>query len=311
MKTKNHPDAAVSLEASLPLESYLEAQRQRVERRLEQLVPPETERPAVLHRAMRYSLFAGGKRIRPIFCLEASRVLSAETSQDIEAISCTLELIHTYSLIHDDLPALDNDDYRRGKLTCHKVFGEANAILAGDALLTLAFQVLASLPHTPAEVRAALAAELSRAAGTVDGMIGGQVADLEAMNHSVNPETLEYIHRAKTAALFRAAVCLGAIAERATAEQLAVFSQFGEKAGLAFQIVDDILDVESSREALGKTAGKDVLQKKVTYPALYGVERSRQIAADWITQAKAALAPFGERASRLKELADFLVFRKA
>jgi len=295
----------------MSLESYLEQQRLRVDRRLNQLVPAETACPPLIHRAMRYSLFAGGKRLRPILCLEASRLFTDEPCADVEAISCTLELVHTYSLIHDDLPALDNDDYRRGKPTCHKVFGEAIAILAGDALLTLAFHVLSTLPQTPPDVRAALVAELSNAAGTVDGMIGGQVADLEAVNDSPGPETLEYIHRSKTAALFRASVSLGAIAERADAAQQAALAEFGTTAGLAFQIADDILDVESSREALGKTAGKDAQQKKVTYPALYGVERSRQMAGEWIAQAKAALEPFGERAGTLRQLADVLVFRKA
>ena len=295
----------------MSLESYLEQQRARIDKELERLAPPETAVPAVVHRAMRYSLFAGGKRIRSIFCLEAAGLVSPDPGPDSEAICCTLELIHTYSLIHDDLPALDNDDYRRGKLTCHKVFGEAMAILAGDALLTLAFQVLANLPQTPPAVKADLVAELSRAAGTVGGMIGGQAADLEAVNGPVSPETLEYIHRAKTGALFCAAVRLGAIGAQASPEQLAAISCFGENAGLAFQIVDDILDVESSTESLGKTAGKDVLQKKVTYPSVYGLERSKQLAADYIGQAKAALEPFGPRAARLKELADFLVVRKA
>jgi geranylgeranyl diphosphate synthase type II len=304
MKTSNPPEQTQSLK------SYLEEQRQRIERSLELLVPSETERPTVLHRAMRYSLFAGGKRLRPILCLEASRAISTDPVPDIDAVASTLELIHTYSLIHDDLPALDNDDYRRGKLTCHKVFGEAMAILAGDALLTLAFQVLSSLPGTPSAVRAALAAELSRAAGTVDGMIGGQAADLEAANNSLNPDTLEYIHRSKTAAMFRAAVCLGAIAAQATREQLSRIAQFGETAGLAFQIVDDILDVEGSRETLGKTAGKDATQKKVTYPALYGLERSRQLAEQKLARAQAALAPLGAPAGRLRQLAEALVVRK-
>jgi geranylgeranyl diphosphate synthase type II len=295
----------------MPLESYLDQQRLRVDRVLDQLVPAESACPPLIHRAMRYSLFAGGKRLRPIMCLEAARLFSDEPGADLEAISGTLELVHTYSLIHDDLPALDNDDYRRGKPTCHKVFGEAIAILAGDALLTLAFQVLSTLPRTPPEVRAALAAELSQAAGTVDGMIGGQVADLEAINGTTGPEQLEYIHRAKTAALFRASVCLGAIPESPHPAQLAKVAQFGRSAGLAFQIVDDILDVESTRETLGKTAGKDAKQKKVTYPAQYGVERSRQMAAEWIGEAKSALAGFGDRAATLRELADFLVFRKA
>ena len=295
----------------MSLQSYLEQQRARIDQELQRLSPPESEIPAVVHRAMRYSLFAGGKRIRSIFCLEAAGLVSPDPGPDMETISCSLELVHTYSLIHDDLPALDNDDYRRGKPTCHKVFGEAMAILAGDALLTLAFQVLANLPRTPPTVKAALVAELARAAGTVNGMIGGQVADLEAVNGPLNPETLEYIHRSKTGALFCASVRLGAIGAQADAEQLAAISCFGENAGLAFQIVDDILDVESSTEQLGKTAGKDAAQKKVTYPALYGLERSKQMAAGYIGQAKAALDPFGPRASRLKELADFLVSRKA
>ena len=305
MTTTNH------LNKSVPLDSYLEQQRNRIEAQLQRLVPEESEKPPAVHRAMRYSLFAGGKRIRPIFCLETARLLSTGTNPDIESIACSLEMIHTYSLIHDDLPALDNDDYRRGKLTCHKVFGEANAILAGDALLTLAFHVLATLPHTPAEVRVVLVAELARAAGTVDGMIGGQVADLEAPNDPVTPETLEYIHRAKTGALFRAAVSLGAIGAAANAEQLETISRFGANAGLAFQIMDDVLDVESSRESLGKTVGKDALQKKVTYPALYGVERSKRMAEECIARASDALEPFGKRNSILKQLAQLLISRKA
>ncbi len=293
----------------MALEFYLEQQRSRIERELRRLVPEESAQPPAIHRAMRYSLFAGGKRIRSIFCLEAARLIAPEPGPAIVSISCAVEMVHTYSLIHDDLPALDNDDYRRGKLTCHKVFGEANAILAGDALLTLAFQVLATLPETPGEVRATLVAELARAAGTVEGMIGGQVADLEASKNSPTPEMLEYIHRAKTAALFRGAVRLGAIGAGAGAGPLAAISCFGEKAGMAFQIVDDVLDVESSLERLGKTAGKDVRQNKVTYPALYGLERSKQIAAEFIAGATAALEPFGAAGGTLKELAQFLVSR--
>ena len=303
----------------MSLQAYLEEQRKRIDQALDRLAPPETEAPSTLHRAVRYSLFAGGKRIRSIFCLEAAQLVSTDAGPDIDpgiapdiySISGTLELIHTYSLIHDDLPALDNDDYRRGKPTCHKVFGEAMAILAGDALLTLAFQVLSNLPRTDAAVRSDLVAELSRAAGTVKGMIGGQVADLEAVNGPVTPETLEYIHRSKTGALFCTSVRLGAVGAGASPEQLAAITCFGENAGLAFQIVDDILDVESSTESLGKTAGKDVLQKKITYPAVHGLERSKQMAADYIQQAKTALERFGARADRLNELAGFLVSRKA
>ena len=305
---------------TISLQTYLEQQRQKVEARLNELVPPETTPPDSIHRAMRYSLFAGGKRIRPIFCLESAQVISANASAsrsangnraDLEAISCSLELVHTYSLIHDDLPALDNDDYRRGKLTCHKAFGEANAILAGDALLTISFEVLANLAHTPGEVRASLVGELAHASGTVGGMIAGQVMDLEATNRPVTASLVEQIHRSKTAALFRAAVRMGAIGAGASAEQLNALSCFAENAGLAFQIADDILDVESSSESLGKTAGKDQAQKKLTYPAAFGLERSREIAGQCIDQANRALEPFGNSGARLKELARFLVSRKA
>ncbi|HWP83657.1 MAG TPA: farnesyl diphosphate synthase [Terriglobia bacterium] len=298
-----------SQDVAASLVQRLEQHRQRIDRCLDRLVPAETVPPPSIHRAMRYSLFAGGKRLRPILCLETAHLLADQPHPDLEAIASTLELIHTYSLIHDDLPALDNDDFRRGKPTCHKVFGEALAILAGDALLTLAFRVLATLPQSPSEVKAALAAELSGAAGTVDGMIGGQVADLEAGLERSSPEKLEYIHRSKTAALFRASVVMGAIAGRAEPAALDRLAQFGHRAGLAFQIADDILDVESSTETLGKTAGKDAAQKKLTYPALYGVQRSRQLARQWLEEAKMLLSPFGARADTLCAIADLLVFR--
>jgi geranylgeranyl diphosphate synthase type II len=258
---------------------------------------------------MRYSLFAGGKRIRPILCMEAARAVAAEPN-GVAACACSLELIHTYSLIHDDLPALDNDDYRRGKLTNHKVFGDAMAILAGDALLTLAFQVLAEL-DVPADCKAKLIAELSTASGTVGGMIGGQVADLEGEGKPPDAALLETIHRAKTGALLRASLRLGAIYAGATPEQYAALSRYGEHVGLAFQIVDDILDVEESSEALGKTAGKDAQQQKITFPAVYGLPRSRQMAEEECARAHAVLAPFGDRAIRLHELADLIVKRKS
>jgi geranylgeranyl diphosphate synthase type II len=262
---------------------------------------------------MRYSLFAGGKRLRPVLCLESAALIAGEQAgnPDIEAISCTLELIHTYSLIHDDLPALDNDDLRRGKPTSHKQFDEATAVLAGDALLTLAFQVLGSLPRSSGDIRARLVAELATGAGTVDGMIGGQVADLAAVHAQPTPELVQYIHRAKTAALITAAVVMGAIAESASAEEVAALRQFGMQAGLAFQIVDDILDVESTSAALGKTAGKDQAQNKATYPAVYGLERSRQMGHELLESAKTSLTRFGERASTLKRVADSLVIRSS
>jgi geranylgeranyl diphosphate synthase type II len=294
----------------MKLAEYLAAQQKCVDAELSRLVPEETVAPSTIHRAMRYSLMAGGKRIRPILCLEGARTLS-DSIDGVESAACSLEFIHTYSLIHDDLPALDNDDFRRGKPTCHKVFGDAMAILAGDALLTIAFQVLSELQHVSADVRVALIRELSTASGTVGGMIGGQVADIEGERQPPTPELLETIHRAKTGALLRASVRMGAIYAGGTADQVARLSSFGEHVGLAFQIVDDILDVEESSEALGKTAGKDAQQQKITFPAVYGLEGSREMARRECEQAHGALAPFGPRADRLRQIADHIVYRKS
>jgi len=291
------------------LRDYLAVQQHLVDAELDRLTPPETTPPATIHRAMRYSLFAGGKRIRPVLCLEAARTVAGEVEGAVTA-ACPLELIHTYSLIHDDLPALDNDDYRRGKLTNHKVFGDAMAILAGDALLTLAFQVLAELP-APADRKVRLMAELATASGTVGGMIGGQVEDLEGEGKPPDAALLESIHRAKTGALLRASLRMGAIYAGATDAQYAALSCYGEHIGLAFQIVDDILDVEESSEALGKTAGKDAAQHKITFPAVYGLEVSRTMAEAECARAHQVLEPFGARAARLHELADLIVRRKS
>jgi geranylgeranyl diphosphate synthase type II len=289
---------------------YLAEQQRLIDCELDRLVPAESIPPATIHRAMRYSLFAGGKRIRPLLCLAAADAVSDTTDGAVTAAS-TLEFIHTYSLIHDDLPALDNDDYRRGKLTCHKVFGEAMAILAGDALLTLAFQVLAASLTVSERQRAMLTAELATAAGTVGGMIGGQVADLEGEGLPPDAALLDNIHRAKTGALLRASVRMGAIYAGATPGQLAALSAFGEHIGLAFQMIDDILDVEESSEALGKTAGKDAQQQKITFPAVYGLAESRRMAETERLKAHSALESFGARAHRLRELADLIVQRKA
>jgi geranylgeranyl diphosphate synthase type II len=236
------------------IQEYLAGQRELIDRELDRLVPPDSAPPEVLHRAMRYSLFAGGKRIRPILCLEAARTIRDDIEGAASA-ACSLELIHTYSLIHDDLPALDNDDYRRGKPTSHKMFGEAMAILTGDALLTLAFEVLARIESAPGDHKSRMIAELARAAGTVGGMIAGQVFDLEGEHRAPDPVLLESIHRAKTGAMLGASVRLGALYAGAGAAQFDALSCYGEHIGLAFQIVDDILDVEESSEALGKTAG--------------------------------------------------------
>jgi geranylgeranyl diphosphate synthase, type II len=294
----------------MTLPDYIAARQKAVDAALNRWVPPESANPSTIHRAMRYSLFAGGKRIRPLLAIAAAEAVSAAPA-GIESAACALELIHTYSLIHDDLPALDNDDLRRGRPTCHKVFGDAMAILAGDALLTLAFEVLSKLESVDACRRVELIRELSTAAGTVDGMIGGQVNDLEGEGQGPTAPLLESIHRAKTGALLRASVRMGAIYGGADPAQLAALTGFGEHVGLAFQIVDDVLDVEQSSEALGKTAGKDAAQKKITFPAVYGVERSRAMAEQERLEAHQALQSFDDRAQRLRELADLIVRRNA
>jgi len=287
---------------------YLAAQQKLVDEELDRITPGETAPPETIHRAMRYSLFAGGKRVRPILAIEAARTVSDSVS-GVERAACALELVHTYSLIHDDLPALDNDDYRRGRLTSHKVFGEAMAVLTGDALLTLAFEVLAKLPQVSDDRKARMIAELAAGAGTVGGMIAGQVDDLEGMGKQPTQELLERIHRAKTGALLRASVRIGAIYAGAQPEQYEALSGYGEHIGLAFQIVDDILDVEQTSEELGKTAGKDAEQHKITFPAVYGLEESKRMAEQERQRARQKVVMFGSRASRLGELADLIVAR--
>ncbi|HKW98536.1 MAG TPA: farnesyl diphosphate synthase [Bryobacteraceae bacterium] len=289
---------------------YLAGQQQLIDRELARLVPAESVPPETIHRAMRYSLFAGGKRVRPVLCMEAARAV-ADNPHGIETAASALEFVHTYSLIHDDLPALDNDDYRRGKPTCHKMFGEAMAILTGDALLTLAFETLSSMNSVGGDRKARMIAELATAAGTVGGMIGGQVADLEGEGRKPDAKLLETIHRAKTGALLRASVRIGAIYGGADDRQLAAISGYGEHVGLAFQIVDDILDVEESSEALGKTAGKDAQQKKITFPAVYGLDESHRMGERERICAHEAVAMFGSRAERLRQLADLIVQRKS
>ena len=295
------------------LPDFFEQDRLAVDAALDRLLPAETTEPISIHTAMRYSVFAGGKRIRPILCLEAARIFEPDVKPDASPAihaACAIEFIHTYSLIHDDLPALDNDDLRRGKPTCHKKFGEATAILAGDGLLTLAFQIIGE-SSTTAERTLAILQEVSSAGGTVKGMVGGQVADLESEGKRVEPQTLEYIHRSKTAALIRASVSTGAISAGAGIADVARLRKFGETIGWAFQVTDDILDVEESSAALGKTAGKDVAQQKATYPAVFGVAQSHEIAAKLANDAITQLDSYGERASRLRALAEFLVERRA
>jgi geranylgeranyl diphosphate synthase type II len=295
---------------------------------LERLLPSPATEPHSIHRAMRHSTFAGGKRLRPVLCLEAARMMAGTLPAGAAELGAALEMVHTYSLIHDDLPALDDDDLRRGQPTCHVVFGEAIAILAGDALQTLAFQTLAQLPAPSATVVAILQ-DFALAIGTgvgplpgsglpgalAPGMIGGQVIDIEAGGHKPHPELVERIHRAKTGALITTSiVCggllgLGASSGPHPANAIERLRTFGQSAGLAFQIVDDVLDMTQSSEQLGKTAGKDSAADKATWPAVFGIEQSRHDAAELIADAFAALAPFGHAAEPLKSLASFLVER--
>ena len=291
------------------LKQVLEEGREAADRALERLLPSATQHPTSIHQAMRHSVFAGGKRLRPILCMEAGRMVAQSLPAGIEEVGAALEMLHTYSLIHDDLPALDNDDLRRGRPTCHKIFGEAIAILAGDALQTQAYEVLAGL-NCSAEARVAIIREIAHGTGTIDGMIGGQVVDLEAEHTKASLETLEYIHRSKTAALITASVVSGGLYAGATAKQVARLRTFGQSVGLAFQIVDDVLDVTQTSEQLGKTAGKDTAAEKTTYPALFGIDESLRKADALVDSACADLNEFGDRASTLKDLARFLVERK-
>jgi geranylgeranyl diphosphate synthase type II len=291
------------------LKDTLEQGQKRTDAALERLIPAASERPASIHQAMRHSVFAGGKRLRPILCMEASRMIAGSLSEGVEELGAALEMLHTYSLIHDDLPALDNDDLRRGRPTCHKVFGDAIAILAGDGLQTRAYEVLARL-RCPATSRVSIIEEIARGTGTVEGMIGGQVVDLEAERNKPDAATLEYIHRSKTAALITASVVSGGYYAGADGSSVEKLRSFGQSIGLAFQIVDDVLDVTQTSEQLGKTAGKDTAAEKATYPALFGIEESLKKADTLIQTAARALASFGARAQTLKALADYLVQRK-
>jgi geranylgeranyl diphosphate synthase type II len=288
--------------------AYLAERRALVDRALERFLPPEDGRPPSVHRAMRYSVLAGGKRLRPILVIAGAEAVGGR-AETVMPTACALEMIHTYSLIHDDLPAMDDDDYRRGRLTNHKVFGEAVAILAGDALLTLAFELIARSPGDPRTI-CEVVASVAEAAGT-RGMVGGQVVDIESEGKAVSGETLDYIHRHKTAALIRVSLCAGALLAGGSRAQTDAIRIAGEDLGLAFQIVDDILDVEGSLAELGKTAGSDERKQKVTYPALYGLEVSRAKARALIEHAHAALTSLGPPAEPIRALAAFIVERKS
>ena len=291
------------------LKETLEQGQRLADAALDRLIPLETEHPVSIHKAMRHSVFAGGKRLRPVLAMEAGRMVAGSLPKGIEELGAALEMLHTYSLIHDDLPALDNDDLRRGRPTCHKVFGEAIAILSGDALQTQSYEVLSRL-KCPPESRVKIIEEIARGTGTVNGMIGGQVVDLEAEHSKPTAEMLEYIHRSKTAALITASLVSGGLYAGAEDSEVAHLRAFGMGIGLAFQIVDDVLDVTQTSEQLGKTAGKDTVSEKATYPALFGIDASVKKADALVNQAFAQLESFGARADTVKELARYLIERK-
>ena len=291
------------------LKTYLTARQKLIDRALDRYLPKANTKPATLHKAMRYSLFAGGKRLRPILCLAAAEACRGNIDVPLP-LACALECIHTYSLVHDDLPSMDNDDFRRGRPTCHKVFGDGIAVLAGDALLTIAFEIVSRAKPAPRYNISALLHEISVAAGS-QKLIAGQVADLEAEGKDVKRDQLQFIHENKTAAILKSSVRLGAMSANADARKLSAITRFGERLGLAFQIIDDILDVTQTSEVLGKSAGKDLAAKKATYPAVIGLEKSRAEARQLTRQAHNALSVFGSSdAEPLHVLANYLLERE-
>ncbi len=297
----------------MDLKKYLKERCQLVDEALDRYLPKEDELPASLHKAMRYSVFAGGKRVRPILMLAACEAVGGDIRRALPA-ACAMEMIHTYSLIHDDLPAMDDDDFRRGNPTNHKVFGEATAILAGDALLTEAFILLSTqgaAAGVPAEALLAVSNEISRCAGS-RGMVGGQVVDMESEGkHDIDLATVQYIHIHKTGALIKASIKAGAILGGGGEAAVAALTKYGEAAGLAFQIADDILDIEGTTEEIGKDAGSDEARGKATYPALVGLAESKKRADELVEMSLAALAGFGPEADPLREIAKYIVYRKS
>jgi geranylgeranyl diphosphate synthase type II len=287
---------------------YWSTRQKQVETALHRYLPPAATKPKTIHRAMRYSIFAGGKRLRPVICLATAEVLRGDVKQALP-LACAVECIHTYSLIHDDLPCMDNDDFRRGKPTSHKVFGEAIAVLAGDALLTIAFEMAASCQSWPRYSHADVIHEIAVAAGS-QALIAGQVADAEGEGKKISLEQLRYIHRNKTAALIASSIRLGAMSANATPGQMKKLTEFGESLGLAFQVIDDILDVTQTTEKLGKSAGKDITAQKATYPALLGLPKAKKEADRLTAKARAALKPFGKDAAPLAAIADYLLGRE-
>jgi len=291
------------------LKTYLRIRQGEIDRALNRYLPKANTKPATLHKAMRYSLFAGGKRLRPILCLAAAEACRGNIGNALP-LACALECIHTYSLVHDDLPSMDNDDFRRGRPTCHKVFGEGIAVLAGDALLTIAFEIVSKAKPAPRYDMSTLLSETAVAAGS-QKLIAGQVADLEAEGKNVKRDQLQFIHENKTAAILKSSVRLGAMSANAEAKKLSAITRFGQRLGLAFQIIDDILDVTQTSEILGKSAGKDVAAKKATYPAVIGLDKSRAEARRLTRQAHDTLSVFtGRDAEPLHALANYLLERE-
>lgn len=292
------------------IEEYLQNQKALVDRKLEEIIPSESTYPPGIHQAMRYSLLSGGKRVRPILCLAACEAVGGDAESALP-VACAMELIHTYSLIHDDLPSMDNDDLRRGKPTNHKVFGEAVAVLAGDALLTFVFYILSHHSRKiglDSDITLKIIEEISLAAGTM-GMIGGQVVDLESENQEIDLARLEYIHTHKTGALIRCAIVCGALQGGASADQIAKTRSYGEIIGLAFQIIDDILDIKGEEGKLGKNIGSDLLREKATYPAYLGLSESMNQAQNLLKTALSELECFDSRAEPLRGIAHFIVNR--
>jgi geranylgeranyl diphosphate synthase type II len=287
---------------------YWSVRQKKVDAALNRFLPPAGTRPKTIHEAMRYSIFAGGKRLRPVICLATAEVLRGKIDRALP-LACAVECIHTYSLIHDDLPCMDDDDFRRGKPTSHKVYGEGIAVLAGDALLTIAFEIAAQCQAQPRYSHATIIRELAYASGS-KALVAGQVEDLEGEGKKITAKDLRYIHENKTAALIASSIRLGAMSANATPKQLERLTDFGQSLGLAFQVIDDILDVTQTTEKLGKSAGKDITAQKATYPALLGLPKAKKEADRHTARARAALKPFGKDAAPLEAIADFLLKRE-
>lgn len=296
------------------LEKYLQEKKSFIDKQLDELLPSASTFPNIIHEAMRYSIFAGGKRLRPILTIASAETCGGDfRNASVYKTACAIELIHTYTLIHDDLPAIDNDDYRRGQLTCHKKFDEATAILAGDALLTQAFELLSSIETEEGNAKFASLKNIHYIAKCIgsQGVIGGQVIDIISEDKTVDEESLEYIHFKKTAELFKAAIISGGVLEGCDQKELTALENFANYYGLAFQITDDILDIEGNSEKMGKNIGSDLKNKKATYPSLYGIEKSKDMARSALLKAMESLVIFGEKADTLKAIASYTINRSS